>query len=49
MYTQKVTTKFNPTTTAINKQLQIAKKSTPFRKVKKLIAKENYFELILTK
>lgn len=48
MYTQKVTTSFTPTTTEINKQINIAKRSTPFRKVKKLVAKQNYFELILT-
>ena len=49
MYKQLVTTDFNHTTTEINKQINIAKRSTPFRKVKKLIAKQNYFELILTK
>lgn len=49
MYIQKVTSNFNPTPEEIDKQLQIAKEKTTFRKVKKFITKQNHFELILTK
>ena len=48
MYKQLITENFDPTPEQINKQLKIAKRNTPFRKVKKFITKKNHFELILT-